>query len=252
MASKLTIKGDVRWETIDTSSARRLGLETRTLVEARRGKNRVQARAVKVEDLWAEAPIDDAWRACYRFVVADDGTLHIGELRVLPREADRRRPGTWCGTWQGIHAALPTKPLTSRHVHALRVALHTELFAQILTQLRADRRIPETALRRWGLTAEQPPAKTATRATDKRRKYSALDYARIARDYQAACERKGVQPIVALAKKRRISPSTARGLVARAREAGMLSKGHQGQHGGAMTDRAHQLLASRQRKRQSR
>ena len=35
---------------------------------------------------------------------------------------------------------------------------------------------------------------------------------------------------------------------ARAREAGMLSQGHQGQHGGAMTDKAEQLLASRQRK----
>ena len=251
MAPELTVAGDVRWETIDAATARRLGLETRTLGEAGRGTGLVQAQAVKVEDLWAEALIDDDWRACYRFVVADDGTLHIGELRVLPRESAVRRPGTWSGTWQGMHATAPTKRLTSRHVHALRVALHADGFDQILTQLRADRQIPQTVLDRWGLTAPQPPAKTATRATDKRRKYSDLDYARIARDYQAASTRKGGRPIVAMAKQRGISPSTARGLVARAREAGMLSQGHQGQHGGVMTDRAEQLLASRQRKRKT-
>ena len=251
MAPELTVAGDVRWETIDAATARRLGLETRTLGEAGRGTGRVQAQAVKVEDLWVEVLIDDDWLACYRFVVADDGTLHIGELRVLPRESAVRRPGTWSGTWQGMHATAPTKRLTSRHVHALRVALHADGFDQILSQLRADRQIPQTVLDRWGLTAPQPPAKTATRATDKRRKYSDLDYARIARDYQAASTRKGGRPIVAMAKQRGISPSTARGLVARAREAGMLSQGHQGQHGGVMTDRAEQLLASRQRKRKT-
>ena len=74
MAPELTVAGDVRWETIDAATARRLGLETRTLGEAGRGTGRVQAQAVKVEDLWVEVPIDDDWRACYRFVVAADGT----------------------------------------------------------------------------------------------------------------------------------------------------------------------------------
>ena len=50
---------------------------------------------------------------------------------------------------------------------------------------------------------------------------------------------------------RQLDWATIETTLARAREAGMLSQGHQGQHGGAMTDRAEQLLASRQRKRKT-
>ena len=121
MAPKLTVAGDVRWETIDAATAERLGLETRTLGEPARRTGSVHARAVKVEDLWIETPIDRDWLACYRLVTADDGTLQVGELRVLPQDPVVTRPGTWSGTWHGLHATPPAKPLTSRHVHALRV-----------------------------------------------------------------------------------------------------------------------------------
>ena len=248
MAPKLTVAGDVRWETIDAATAQRLGLETRTLGEPARRTGSVHARAVKVEDLWIETPIDRDWLACYRLVTADDGTLQVGELRVLPQDPAVRRPGTWSGTWHGLHADPPATPLTSRHVHALRVALHVEQFDEVLRQLRVNRQIPATALQRWQVAAGRPPSKSAGTTTRTRPTYSDLDYARIARDYQRLCQRTGVRPIAALANQRGISPSTARGLVARARKAGMLTPGHQGQHGGVVTDRAKQLLASRQRK----
>ena len=128
------------------------------------------------------------------------------------------------------------------------MALHVEQFDEVLRQLRVNRQIPATALRRWQVAAGQPPSESAGTTTRTRPTYSDLDYARIARDYQRLCQRTGMRPITALAKQRGISPSTARGLVARAREAGMLTPGHQGQHGGVVTDRAEQLLASRQRK----
>ena len=248
MTSTLTVRGDIRWETIDTASARRLGLETRTLTEPGRGQGRVRTRVVKVEDLWVEVALDEHWRACYRFVVADDGTLEIGELRLLPQEGDHPRPGTSAGTWQGIHGRPPTKRLTSRHVHALRVALHAQEIDQLLAQLQADRRIPRTVSRRWNVGTPKPSATTASSSPTKRRKYSDLDYARVARDYHRLCKQKRGRPITALATKRGISPTKARGLVARARAAKMLSEGHKGQYGGVLTDQAKQLLASARQK----
>ena len=61
----------------------------------------------------------------------------------------------------------PAKPLTSRHVHALRVALHVEQFDEVLRQLRVNRQIPATALQRWQVAAGRPPSKSAGTTTSK-------------------------------------------------------------------------------------
>ena len=250
----MVARGYVRLETITRRSARRLGIEAETVRSPGRRKGRLHADVVKVEDLWAEVQLDDHWLAAYRFVVTTDGRLQIGELRIIPRDSASSRdqpPGTWTGTWKGIYADAPLTPLRSRHVHALRVALHAEQLDEIFRQLRGDRRIAQSTLTRWGLGRGEPAAEHVASTTVRRGRrpiYSAVFYAKIARDYCDAVHR-GDRAIRAIASNRKVSPAQARGFVARARKSGMLRDPHQGQQGGRLTDKARQLLRSHTPKR---
>ena len=276
MSQTPTIRSHAHLQPISSRTAKRLGLKTRRFIEE---GGQAVLTVVPVQDIWIETPLGDGWVASYRLVETTAGGIQVTELRVVQREPDHahRPPGTSSASWQGIDAPGPVTPLQSRHVHAARVAPQAERLAQLATlfrQLRADTGVAaSTSRQRTDDAIQVPPMNEArdmvfgpperdpaepsghgesvavrTGGAKKRPgpkpTYSDADYARIAVQYIEACER-NVPAIRAIAAARGVSPTTARGLVARARQQGLLIGGYRGRQGAYLSADATRLLRTR-------
>jgi len=175
-------------------------------------------------------PGDEDWSVAGIFV-RDDEDLVLSELRILPNVAG---PGGEAGEW-------------SRHPVDLAALPEGGMTARLLRKVPFEALIQDGHKHLQEMAAKGPPSSWAHRlnaepARPGRAGRGDRYYAAWASRYLAALERHPSAPIAELADKYDISRSSARDLVHKARERGLLTKRGQGRAGGALTEKGRVAL----------
>lgn len=205
-------------------------------------------RLVRVPEMWLEAPIDDDWVIAYR-LVAQQGRLVIGELRIIPAEPARpdQEPGTWSGEFLGLQAGdvVPRGGITSALRNRIRVGLHVDQLAQMVAKLR----------RAYGEGADAwfQRVSGAAPPLERHRRASSADDSKILRVAQAyAAVVQSRDPIQRVARRLRLDATTVRRRVHQARGRGYLTSTNQGVRAGELTETARAALRAQAEKRGTR
>jgi hypothetical protein len=203
--------------------------------------------------LWVETHVTPEWRAAYRLVPQKDGQPVIAELRVFPSEAvpehvraeyepGLRPPGEWSASVVGSRAIVPAGGLTARLLRQVRMGQDSGYMQALmkgtsLGQMAAEYGITLTRTPRPD--NEQPPSGGPRRGRPPK---PDLVYARLARDYVAACER-STQPVLDLAARSKLPAQRVRDMLHTARNRGLLGGlRSRGARGGILTEKAAAVL----------
>lgn len=201
-------------------------------------------------EAWVEVPLSPEWTVAY-FLVDQDGTPRVAEVRVFPTERHTERPkGQWSGSVLGVKAQAPHGGLPARLLRRVRIA---QVFKATLPRLRAvahplyhDRDVTVFVPRRpTPASAEKGPRRGRPRRPD-------ADFVRFAADYAGAIRRGEDRPIEAVAKHHRLTAAQARALIHKARVRGLLGAAPGwGVAGGELTPRGRAILAALRRSQKS-
>ncbi len=242
-----TVYADFRWTPLDRHVVKRLKLPSGSVQPLRR-EDVDDLRLVRHEAAWLETNLNSEWRAAYRLVV-QGGEPVIAELRIFPREAGPREPGTWRGEWLGVRAPVPRGGLMARTLRRLRPGIVPAQLGEILDALSA-RFGPslfeaDGLMGRLELPANRPPASARRGRTPLPDAF----YASLAHSYVRALRAGTRQPVEAVAKKRKLSLARVRDLLHKARVRGFLTfPSKQGRAGGMLTPKAQAVLKAAQKK----
>jgi hypothetical protein len=202
------------------------------------------------QELWFERSFaENKWIAAYRLILYR-GSVRVGEVRVFPREAGRREPGTWSGERRSGEARVPGSGLNARLIRQARFGADmTELrgeISRLLVDYGPDL-FKGVLFGQYDLLEQPiPPKKTGKAGTpDKEYLLAASLYAEAIVDPKVKSPIKYVQARMSLA-----SPENARDLVHEARRRNLLTATTPGKAGGELTPKAKALRAqARKRKR---
>lgn len=199
--------------------------------------------------IWLEVVLDNRWVAAYR-LVAQHGSVVVGELRIFPHEGSR--PDVLAGEWSarvlGVRAkVLPRGGIGARLLRKVRIGEHYKHGAEFFRALEdLDGDWLRRDLERDGLGFDGDG--TPGRGTKRTPRRPDLFYARLADSYVKAC-RRSRRPIADLAERRNESQARIRDLIHAARKRGLLSRVQRGRPGGELTTRARMLLPGVGRRR---
>ena len=200
-----------------SEEAHKAGAKSRPLMETEKPFSCV----VGTEDLWVRVDYGP-WVAVYR-LVAQQGRLVIGELRIYPAEKNTRMgPGYWSGEYRGVRAIVPKGGLNSTLVDRLRPAGDVNVGRLILQHQRelanqgADQGPFWDVLHELGVTTQEvePPA-TSHRMGGPAGKGIAY-YRSVQKIYETALL-KGEHPTKAVAKRLDLTSKQAAQVVYRTR-----------------------------------
>jgi hypothetical protein len=205
---------------------------------------RAQVDVIGVDEAWLEAAVDEDWLAAYR-IVQQEGAPVIAEVRVFPREAGARTAGEWSGSYLGLLAAVPQGGITARLLRTLRLGATPA--SDISEGREAWKRYvgisPE--FHRHFKNAGFRGVKRKVPATGGRRGWSGDQLLDAAVFYVSKTAAGSRRPVAELAKRKGITPSSARDLLQTAKDKGLLTPGRQGVASRSLTERAKQLLAAK-------
>lgn len=208
-------------------------------------------RTLCATDAWEEIPIDQKWMSAARLVYQGDD-LVIGELRIFPREQvapwtwngnevdERFEPSAWSAELLGIVARVPHGGLSARVLRKVRLREHARVLSEKLAQWA---RVAGYAGHGFKVPATERPR------PERRTGRSDIFYAKLAWEYVRALARDPRRPVALLAHKRKLPKERVRDMLHEARERGLLSPGHRGRSGGALTTRAMNLLSTPRKKK---
>lgn len=193
---------------------------------------------IRNQSIWVEIPLTEQWLAAFR-LVNKAGVPVVAELRVFPAEPDphreRTRPaGQWRGQYGGPEG-VPRAGLTARQIHQIRSGTWKDVLRKVLPR---DGEALASLKDFWPDLPQAHPQ--PVRRGRKGRPDAEL--AAIAAVYEKAYLAKA-PPVLAIAKRFRLSLSQARDVIHRARVRGILTPAEkQGSAGGFLTARAQALL----------
>lgn len=198
-------------------------------------------------EAWVELPLSPEWTVAY-FLVDQDGTPRVAEVRIFPTEPHKERPrGQWSGSVLGVKAQVPHGGLPARLLRRVRIA---QVFKATLTRLRA---VAHPLYRDQYVTVFVPRRRPASASAEKgprrgRPRRPDADFVRFAADYAGAIRRGDDRPIEAVAKHHRLTVVQVRALIHKARVRGLLGDAPGwGVAGGELTPRGRALLAALRR-----
>jgi hypothetical protein len=198
-------------------------------------RSRVEQAAIAPDGSHVElaSPLTAGWKVYAYFVLRPEGYV-IGELRVLPEEQPlgelSQAP---LGYWSRLAESVPVGGLTGALLRDVSV---TDLSGRVNAVLRDGAKHYQDAP--WAPPMFRRPPRTAKRPG--RAGHPRSFYAVWAQDYVRCLSEPA--PIVALAKRRRVSQERARSVVHECRSKGYLTEGRRGKAGGALTPLAVDVL----------
>ena len=229
-----------------------------------RGQSRWTGKLVRSKNIWTTSQLDENWLAAYRLVKDPSGRPVIGEVRVFPTEPwtlddlneGRVKPqefkpaflqGEWLAAFLGYRAPAPRGGLGAS---VLRKITTREILRSLEETIRSSAEAPapsggfasEWLKEKWSTSSPRRPVRTkGTRPG--RPGYPDLQYAKLADLYVALLRSGNRKPVLTIARRLRLRPTTVRSRLHEARQRGFLtSAGKQGVTLGDLTDRARQLL----------
>ena len=226
-------------------------------------------------NFWITVRVERAWTAAYRMMPDRRTRLPvIAEIRIFPFELSRPVSTIGNGRWsaddiemgadqvpmeRGVKAylAVPTRGITSRVLKAVRlgdrVSVVNEFLAELAEMRRqrgtADQIGPDALLDAFRLPPVVPYAPRRGPARGRPPQLSDTDYARVARDYLAALNRRSRHAARDVAKKHRLrSAAQVRMRVLRAKQRGLVARQPQ-ERALMLTEAGQAALASGQREK---
>ena len=214
-------------------------------------------------DIWAELSLDGGWTVAYRVALDRYNYPVIGEIRLFPSES--WRPNNYEGRWSaevlGSRARAPRGGIKQKLLRSIPTRHHARVLSRAMTYYQEQHqslrgrfslgRNPNPYRSDAGPKTRHPGAlpKTSSRG---RPALPEIAYARVARAYVDAIERRSRSPAKDVARMLRTNERRIRGMIARARTRGLLTRAPSpGGYGGSLTEHARALLKKHAKKKTS-
>ena len=207
------------------------------------------------QELWLEAELDPLWMVAYRLAVAGE-TARAVEVRVFPNEwggVERdemdtsRKGGRWSMKTSGRDNKTPTQGISRQLLRSIPLGHDVRSLDAMIRQQSRIPEMVETLLGHLGVTRftkGRDGRQGGTKGGRGRPPLLDREYLQVAKHYDAATRKKSRHPARDAAEQLKLTRTTVRARLNRARALGFLEDaGGKGCIGGRLTDAGRRALA---------